>query len=179
MPTRLPIPLKSSSSIMYAIILKKLTLLCFTLFVSSALIFVAAEGLPVDVGRDVLGRFAPQEAVDALNEKLGMNKPLLQRYATWLGGVLTGDLGFSTSQQQPVASLITRQAKNSAILAIAALVLIIPIAFVLGVIAGLFPGSKWDKLISIGSLATNSTPEFVVGVLVLLIFAVHFHLLPG
>ena len=164
---------------MYAIILKKLTLLCFTLFVSSALIFLAAEGLPVDVGRNVLGRFAPQEAVDAMNEKLGLNKPMLERYTNWASGVLKGDLGFSTSQQQPVASLIVRQAKNSAILAAAALVLIIPIAFVLGAIAGLFPGSKWDRMISISSLATNSTPEFVVGVLVLLIFAVHFHLLPG
>lgn len=53
---------------MHTILVKKLVLLSFTLFVSSVLIFVAAEGLPIDVGRDMLGRFAPQEAVDALNE---------------------------------------------------------------------------------------------------------------
>ncbi|MGF6177974.1 peptide/nickel transport system permease protein [Ensifer sp. 4252] len=164
---------------MHTILAKKLALLSFTLFVSSVLIFVAAEGLPVDVGRDMLGRFAPQEAVDALNEKLGMNKPLLERYGHWVGGAVTGDLGFSTSQQQPVGPLILRHAANSAILAAVALAVITPMAFLLGMFAGLYPGSRLDRLISTGSLATNSTPEFVVGVLVLLLFAVHLRVLPG
>lgn len=164
---------------MLTLIARKIALLCVTLFISSVLIFVAAEGLPIDVGRDILGRFAPQEAVDALNEKLGLNKPVVERYARWIGGVATGDFGFSTSQQQPVTGLILRRALNSAVLAVAALALIVPIAFLLGLIAGLYPASRADRIISSLSLAATSTPEFVVGVLVLLVFAVHFHLLPG
>jgi peptide/nickel transport system permease protein len=160
-------------------IARKIGLLGFTLFVTSVLIFVAAEGLPVDVGRDMLGRFAPQEAVDALNEKLGLNRPLAERYVGWVSGVVTGDFGFSTSQQQPVGQLVLRHSLNSAVLAAVALVLIVPIAFVLGVIAGLKPGGKRDRTISTLSLAATSTPEFVAGVLILLVFSVYLQILPG
>jgi peptide/nickel transport system permease protein len=164
---------------MWAILVRRVPFLLLTLFVSSILIFVATEILPVDVARNMLGQFAPQEAVDALNERLGMDKPPIERYLKWLRRVGTGDFGESTSLRSPVGPLIVKHAINSGILAGAALLLIMPLAFLLGIFAGLFPGRLPDRAISITSLIATSTPEFVVGVLLLLVFAVKLRLLPG
>ena len=79
---------------------------------------------PVDVARNMLGQFASQEAVDALNERLGMDKPPVERYLGWLGRVLAGDFGESTSQRGPVGPLILKHAVNTGILAGAALLLL-------------------------------------------------------
>jgi len=164
---------------MRAIFTRRVPFLLLTLFVSSILIFVASEILPVDVARNMLGQFASQEAVDALNERLGMDKPLVERYIGWLGRVLTGDFGESTSQRSPVEPLIIKHAINSGILAGVALLVIMPIALLLGIFAGLYPNRFPDRAISLTSLAATSTPEFVVGVLLLLVFAVKLQLLPG
>jgi len=164
---------------MWAILVRRVPFLLLTLFVSSILIFVATEILPVDVARNMLGQFGPQEAVDALNERLGMDKPPIERYLKWLRRVGTGDFGESTSLRSPVGPLIVKHAINSGILAGAALLLIMPLAFLLGIFAGLFPGRLPDRAISITSLIATSTPEFVVGVLLLLVFAVKLRLLPG
>lgn len=150
-----------------------------TLWVSSVLIFVASDMVPVDVGRNILGQFAPQEAVDALNEQLGMNDPAVMRYGNWLERTLRGDLGLSTSQQLPVAHLLAQRGLNSAILAALALVVIMPLALLLGVIAALQEGQVVDRAISFSTLVATSTPEFVTGVLLLLLFAVHLHWLPA
>ena len=164
---------------MWAILIRRVPFLLLTLFVSSVLIFVATEILPVDVARNMLGQFAPQEAVDALNERLGMDKSPVERYLKWLGRVATGDFGKSTSLRSPVGPLIVKHAINSGILAGAALLLIMPIAFLLGIFAGLSPDKFSDRAISLTSLIATSTPEFVVGVLLLLVFAVKLRLLPG
>jgi peptide/nickel transport system permease protein len=164
---------------MRAIFTRRVPFLLLTLFVSSILIFVASEILPVDVARNMLGQFASQEAVDALNERLGMDKPLVERYIGWLGRVVTGDFGESTSQRSAVEPLIIKHAINSGILAGVALLVIMPIALLLGIFAGLYPNRFPDRAISLTSLAATSTPEFVVGVLLLLVFAVKLQLLPG
>jgi peptide/nickel transport system permease protein len=150
-----------------------------TLIVSSILIFLASEVLPVDVGRNILGRFASAEAVAALDHALGADQPMLARYGHWLAGVARGDWGESTSQHAPVAALVLRRAGNSAILALAGLALILPTALTLGAVAGLAAGRRLDRVISVATLVLTSTPEFVIGVLLLLIFAVHWRLLPG
>jgi peptide/nickel transport system permease protein len=164
---------------MRAILTRRVPFLLLTLFVSSVLIFVATEILPVDVARNMLGQFAPQEAVDVLNERLGMDKPPVVRYLKWLGRVAIGDFGESTSLRSPVGPLIVKHAINSGILAGTALLLIMPIAFLLGIFAGLYPNKLPDRAVSLTSLIATSTPEFVVGVLLLLVFAVKLRLLPG
>jgi len=91
-------------------ILRRIPLLLLTMFVSSVLIFVASEILPIDVARNILGQFAPQEAVDVLNHKLGFDQPPVTRYLHWVGRALTGDFGMSTSQQSRVGPLILKHA---------------------------------------------------------------------
>src|SRR5215831_2969662 len=115
---------------MRSVLLRRIPLLLLTLFVSSVLIFIATEILPIDIARNVLGQFATQEAVDALNKRLGLNDPPVKRYVRWVGHSLVGDFGISTSQQSPVGPLIARHAVNSGILAIASLLLIVPVALV-------------------------------------------------
>lgn len=164
---------------MLRLIAFRLPFFAFTLLVSSVLIFLAAEVLPVDIGRNILGNFAPQEAVDALNRQLGVGQPLVDRYGSWLLKAVSGDLGMSTSQHLPVGPLVLGRAYNSAILAAAALILIIPVSFVLGTLAGYHAGRPADRAISFVSLVLTSIPEFVIGVALLLIFAVTWRLLPG
>ena len=154
-------------------------MLALTIVVSTILIFLASEVLPVDVGRNVLGQFASQEAVDIYNHKLGTDRPLVDRYGRWVGRAFSGDLGDSTSQHLPVGPLILKRAGNSAVLAVLGLLLILPISLSLGTIAGLTAGRPTDRAISLISLVLTSTPEFVVGVILLLTFAVHWRLLPG
>jgi peptide/nickel transport system permease protein len=164
---------------MHAIFTRRIPFLLLTLFVSSILVFSASEVLPVNVARNMLGQFAPQAAVDALNKQLGMSKPPVVRYVDWLVHVVTGDFGESISQRSKVGPLIVKHAINSGILAGIAFVVIMPIALVLGLIAGLFPNRLPDRVISFSSLVATSTPEFVVGVLLLLVLVDKLQLLPG
>jgi peptide/nickel transport system permease protein len=164
---------------MLSSLLRRVPFLLLTLLVSSVLIFIATEVLPIDIARNILGQFAPQEAVDALSRRLGLTDPAIVRYFRWVDRSLTGDLGVSTSQQTAVAPLLIKHAENSGILAVASLLVIVPVALFLGAVAGLYPNRTADRLISFASLASTSTPEFVIGVLLLLIFAVKLQILPG
>src|SRR5262245_44211204 len=125
---------------MLRLTLLRLPFFGLTLIVSSLLIFLASEVLPVDVGRNMLGQFATQEAVYALDHQLGTDRPLVERYGRWLAKAVTGDLGNSTSQHLPVGPLVLARAVNSAVLALAGLALILPVSLVLGTIAGLAVG---------------------------------------
>jgi peptide/nickel transport system permease protein len=160
-------------------LLRRVPFLLLTLFVSSLLIFFATEVLPINIARNILGQFATQEAVDALNQRLGLNDPPVLRYVRWIAHCLTGEFGISTSQQTAVAPLILRHAINSGILAGTSLLVIIPVALLLGTTAGLYPNKIIDRIISFASLTSTSTPEFVIGVLLLLAFAVKLQILPG
>jgi peptide/nickel transport system permease protein len=164
---------------MLSSLLRRIPFLLLTLFISSVLIFIATEVLPIDIARNMLGQFASQEAVDALNQRLGLNDPAILRYLRWVDHCLAGDFGLSTSQQTAVAPLLIKHAENSGILTAASLLIIVPIALLLGAIAGLYPNRTIDRLISFASLTSTSTPEFVIGVLLLLIFAVRLQILPG
>ncbi len=94
-------------------------------------------------------------------------------------GLLRGDPGVSFFTRRPVAETLLRRLRNTAILAGLAFAFIMPLALVLGLIAGLNEGKWVDRLLSIGGLITTATPEFVSGVFLILIFSTWLHLLPG
>ena len=89
---------------MLRLIGRRLLLMVPTLILVSILIFALAEVLPGDVGRSILGPYATQEQVDILNHKLGADKPLYERYASWAGDFVTGDWGESPAPQGAGAS---------------------------------------------------------------------------
>ncbi len=157
---------------MRRLVVRRLLLMVPTLLVVSVLIFLMAEIVPGDVGRSILGPYASPEQVAALNHKLGADRPLVERYVRWLGGFVTGDWGESPILQAPVTRVTFESLVNSLLLAAIALVVIVPTSIVLGVLAALRRDSLLDRFISVTSLSLTVIPEFVSGVILLVLFAV-------
>jgi peptide/nickel transport system permease protein len=160
-------------------ILRRVALLLFTLFVLSILVFMLSEVLPGDIGRHMLGPFAPQSQVNELNHKLGYDRPLVERYASWLGNFVQGDWGESYLQETPVLGLIAGRMLNSFKLAAVAIVIVIPFSIIMGVLAGLHEGGFIDRTVTIFGLSLISLPEFVSGIILLILFTVYLHWFPS
>ena len=143
----------------------------------SIIVFFAAQVLPGDVGRRILGPFADQAAVDALNERLGANDPLLSQYWDWFSSFITGDLGQS-AQNRPVSDVLLDPLVASAKLALLAFIIVVPLAILGGVIAAIHEGSFRDRLISVGGLSATAIPEFVWAVFFIVVFALGLGLFP-
>jgi peptide/nickel transport system permease protein len=159
-------------------LVKRVLLGFITLILLSVIVFLASQVLPGNVARNILGPFADQGAVDALNEQLGANDPLITQYASWLGGFLTGDFGESVAFQRPVGDILGPALGNSSLLALLAFVIVVPLGIVGGVYAALSEGSLRDKIISVGGVTATTVPEFVWAVIFILIFALGLGLLP-
>jgi peptide/nickel transport system permease protein len=140
-------------------------------------IFLAAQVLPGDVGRRILGPFADQASVDALNHKLGADRSLFAQYWDWISGVVTGDLGESI-RNRPVSDILRDAIVASGKLALLAFIIVVPLAIFGGVVAAMNEGSFRDRLISIGGLTATAIPEFVWAVIFILIFALGLGLFP-
>jgi peptide/nickel transport system permease protein len=164
---------------MAAFLIRRLGQMLLTMVIASFLIFAMSEWTPGSVARKQLGPFATQEQVDALTERLGLNRPVIVRYFEWLGGLLQGDLGMSTRYKEPVSNIIWDRLGNTAILASIAFAIIVPLSIFLGVLAGTREGSFLDRSISLGAIVTTSIPEFASGVFLASIFVIWLGLLPG
>jgi peptide/nickel transport system permease protein len=160
-------------------LLRRLGLALITLWVLSVLVFAGTQLLPGDVGRRVLGPFATQEAVDALNARLGTDRPVLVQYGDWIGSAVTGDLGMSISFGRPVSEMIVRSLRNSLNLATLAFLMVVPLSLVGGIVAALRRGKLTDRFITVGGLSATVIPEFVSGIVLIVIFAVWLGWLPG
>ena len=142
------------------------------------MIFVTAQVLPGDVGRRVLGPFADQSSVDALNKELGTDRSLFTQYWDWITSFVTGDLGQSVQGKRPVTEVLGDPIVASAKLAVLAFVIVVPLAIFGGVIAAMNEGTFRDRLISVGGLSATAIPEFVWAVLFILVFALGLGLFP-
>ena len=159
-------------------LLTRLGLAAITLFLLSVFVFVGANLLPGDVARRKLGNLASQDAVDQLNHQLGTDKPILVQYWNWITGLLHGDLGTSLSYALPVNQLIGPALLNSLKLAAFAFVMVVPLAIAGGVIAALKRDRLTDRIITIGGLSLAVVPEFVTGIVLILIFGLWLNLFP-
>lgn len=161
------------------IILKRIGTLLLTLVVMSFIIFMLVEIMPGDVAQMILGQSATPEALDALREARGLNDPVMQRYARWVTGVATGDLGESIYMQGvAINTILWRRVGHSLILALTAFIIFVPCSMFFGVLAGVKENSKTDSIISFFGLATMALPEFVSGVFLITIFGVVLNWLP-
>jgi peptide/nickel transport system permease protein len=159
-------------------LLKRLGLAVVTLFLLSVLVFFGSQVLPGDVGRRILGPFADQRAVEALNHQLGTDRPLLTQYWDWITSFLHGDFGVSLSYNVPVSQLIGDALVNSLKLAALAFVLVVPLAITGGVIAALKRDRTVDRVITLAGLSLSVIPEFVTGIMLILIFGLWLDVLP-
>ncbi len=163
---------------MATFLLKRLGLMVLTLFILSLIVFLAGQVLPGDPGRAILGPFAANSAVHSLDTQLGVNRPLVTRYLSWIGGALHGNFGKSYSYQSPVAPFIGAALFNSLKLALLAFVIVVPLGILGGVIAALRNGSWVDRLISVTGLSLTTVPEFVSGIVLIVVFGIELKALP-
>jgi peptide/nickel transport system permease protein len=163
---------------MATFLLRRIGLMILTLWILTVIVFFAGQILPGDPGRARLGPLAAQSAVQALDQQLGVNRPLLTRYLSWLGGLLHGDMGNSYSFQSAVEPFVRAALINSVKLAVLAFVIVVPLGIIGGVIAALYAGRGTDRVISVTGLSLSTVPEFVSGIVVIVVFGVALKWLP-
>ena len=158
---------------------RRLIALAATLLVVSALIFAMTERAPGDAAEAQLGASATEENLAALREKMGLNRPPAERYAAWMGGVLRGDLGLSTSYRVPVSGLIAERLAVTLPLTLGAVLLALIVALPLGACAGARPGGFADSLATIYAQFGVAAPNFWIGLLLVSFVAANLGLPSG
>lgn len=159
-------------------LIRRIGLAIVTLLLLTVIVFSLSNVLPQNVGRAILGPFAPQESVDELNQRLGTDKPLVVQYLNQMKGYATLDFGESYTTREPVTKVIKTTFLNSAKLAFLALLITVPLAILGGVVAALKRGSIWDRIIVTVSLGGSSLPEFVTATFIIVILGVNLSLFP-
>lgn len=160
-------------------VLKRLGLALMTLLLLSMIVFATAQLLPGDVGRSVLGRDASAEAVAEYDHEHGTDRPAVVQYVDWLQGAARGDLGTSlVPPEQPVWDVIEPALVNSLKLAIFAFLLVVPFGILGGIFAGLRVGRPTDRTITVVGLSLAVVPEFVTGLVLILVFSIWLGWLP-
>ena len=150
-----------------------------TLLFASLLMFAATEILPGDVAQAILGQYATPEALAAMRDRLGLDQPAYIRYVEWLGRMLVGDLGQSTSTGQPVATLIEDRLRNTLLLAFSTALVAVPLALALGLVAATHANSAVDHSITIAALIAVAVPGFFTAILLIYLFSVSLEWLPS
>ncbi|MGD9912696.1 MAG: ABC transporter permease [Rhizobiaceae bacterium] len=162
-----------------SLVARRVALGILLLFAVSLLIFIGTQVLPGDVAQSILGQSATPIALENLRKDLGLDQPVYWRYLSWLGGVLTGDLGTALSTKQDVVTTLMPRLWNTLFLAFWAAIVSIPLAIILGLLAVRYRNGPIDKLISAFALASTSLPEFFVGYLLIFFFAVKLQWFPS
>ncbi|MCB1743464.1 MAG: ABC transporter permease, partial [Gammaproteobacteria bacterium] len=155
-----------------SLVLKRLGLGLVTLLVVSIIIFGAVEMLPGDIAEAVLGMGATEETLAAMREQMGLDRPAPVRYIEWLQGALVGDFGESLISQTSVSEAIAPRFYNTLFLALYAALIAVPLAIFLGVLTALFRNSLFDRVANVLTLSSISSPEFFLGYVLILYFAV-------
>src|SRR5215813_11466344 len=159
-------------------LLKRLGLALLTLVLLSLIIFFATQVVPGNPGRAILGPFAAESAVNALNHTLGVDRPLISQYWSWVSGIVHGDLGTSYQFRAPVSTFLWPALGRSLKLAAVAFVIVVPISILGGVVAALYRGRAVDRGISVTGLSLSTIPEFVSGIVLIVVFGVALKVLP-
>lgn len=154
-------------------LLKRLASLAATLAGASLVIFLVLEVLPGNAAQMMMGPDASPEAVQALATRLGLDRPALERYLAWVGGLLTGDLGLSYAYGSPVSTLIAERFAMTVPLALMAMVL----TTVLALAAGVYAASRHQRLGDVGIMGLTQVgiaiPNFWFAILLIFTFSVH------
>ncbi|MEO1909801.1 MAG: ABC transporter permease [Paracoccus sp. (in: a-proteobacteria)] len=141
------------------------------LLVTSLVIFLLIEAAPGDPAEIMLGTSAQADTLAALRDQLGLDRPLMVRYLAWLGGVVTGDMGQSYTYGVPVAGLIAERMLVTLPLTLMATLLAVGVSVPLGVMAAARPGRAGDGLATVFAQMGIAVPNFWIGLLLILVFA--------
>jgi len=164
---------------MTQMVMRRIAIGIAVLIVVSIIVFLMTSVLPGDVAQIILGQSATPETLAALRAELGMDQPGYIRYFSWLGNMVTGDLGTSKAGGASISSLIGGRLGNTMMMAGLVALISIPISIALGLWAAMHPGTWLDRIVTFGTLSLISVPEFFVATILVLILAVKFHWLPS
>lgn len=163
---------------MTAFILRRLAYSVLVLWGVSVIAFALIHLIPGDPARLILGMHATPQALTLLRHTLGLDKPLLVQYWTFISNAVHGNLGVSLASNQPVAKLIAQRFPATAELAFSGMLLGILFGIVGGVLAARFKGTWMDSGVTTVSVLGMSVPTFWVGMLLIMVFSVHLAWLP-
>ena len=164
---------------MFEYLVKRLATIVPTLVFVSILIFGLQQLLPGDPASVLAGEDQDPAVIAHLRAKLHLDEPLPVRYAYWIGGVLRGDLGESVRSQLPVSDLILQKLPVTAELALLSMAFALVIGIPAGVVSAVGRGTAWDYCANIFALWGLSTPNFWLGILMILLFSVQLGWLPA
>ncbi len=161
-------------------VLRRLPSLIATLLAVSILTFLMTSLLPGDPALQILGaENATPEAIAAVRSELNLDDPLPVRYLHWIGDALTGDFGRSYRTNEPVSQAIIERLPVTAEIGILAIVIALAIAIPVGMLSAYRAGTRTDKIISSTSFGLLAVPNFMVAILLILVFAVWLGVLPA
>ena len=164
---------------MFEFLLKRIASILPTLVVVSMLIFGLQQLLPGDPAKILAGEEQDPTVVAYLRAKLHLDEPLPVRYGYWIGGVLQGDLGESVRTQQPVLSLVLQKLPVTLELALLAMTIALLIGIPAGIVSAVGRGTAWDTAANVLALWGISTPNFWLGILMIMLFSVQLGWLPA
>ncbi|MGZ5272124.1 MAG: ABC transporter permease [Ramlibacter sp.] len=160
-------------------LLKRIAQLVPTLVLVSMLIFGLQQLLPGDPAVILAGEEQDPQVIAYLRQKMHLDQPLPVRYAYWVSGVLHGDLGESVRNQQPVRELVAQKLPVTLELAVLAMAIALAIGIPAGIVSAVGRGGAWDWAANVFALWGISTPNFWLGILLILLFSVHLGWLPA
>ena len=164
---------------MFEFLLKRIASIIPTLVVVSMLIFGLQQLLPGDPAKILAGEEQDPTVVAYLRAKLHLDEPLPVRYGYWIGGVLQGDLGESVRTQQPVLTLVLQKLPVTLELALLAMTIALLIGIPAGIVSAVGRGTAWDTAANVLALWGISTPNFWLGILMIMLFSVQLGWLPA
>lgn len=160
-------------------VLKRIALLIPIMLGVSAIIFTLKTFTPGDPVRQILGNSASAEQMEAKREELGLDKPVVVQYVNYITGVCRGDFGKSYRTGEPVLRELAPRLVTSMIVTLGAVAIGAVLGIILGIISAIKKYTWADSLVLIISMFFQSVPEFVVALVLILIFSVQLHLLPA
>ncbi|MBA2665431.1 MAG: ABC transporter permease [Trueperaceae bacterium] len=160
-------------------LVRRLVASVFTLLIVSLVIFGIVHFTPGDPARIMAGDVASAADVERIRQQLGLDRPIIEQYVSWLGQLVRGDLGRSLFLQRPVAQAIWERAEPTFILTVFALGLAVLIGVPAGIVAAVRRGSIVDQGLAVVALLGLCIPNFWLGMMLILVFAVGFGILPS
>lgn len=166
---------------MWKYLVRRLVMMVPVMLLVSMIAFSIILLLPGDPAMAILGpeRARDTQVYQALRQELGLDKSIPMQYLTWLGKIVTGDLGTSARNQQPVTVLIAQSIGPTVQLALTAMLIALAIAVPIGIISAVKPGSWADIIGTVFALSGVAIPNFILGILLILLFSLTLRMLPA
>lgn len=155
---------------MLTLILKRLGIGLITVLAVSLIIFFGTKILPGDAAQIRLGQSATPENIAAFRARLGLDKPYYIQYLSWAKDFLMGNMGTSLASDVPITSLIADRYKNTVFVACLTSAIGVPISLTLGILAAMYPGTLYDRTLTLVSVSLVAAPEFLTATILVLLF---------